>query len=291
MHSEITLTFPDGNRRRFPQGTTARDVAADIAPSLGKRAISATLNGLHWDLQWPIDADGDISINTMGDEEFALELIRHDLAHIMARAVQEIWPETRVTIGPVIKNGWYYDFDRDDPFTPADLPLIEARMRKIINLRDPVRTEVWDRDCARAFYSDAAEPYKVELVDAIPDGEPVRMYWHGEWQDLCRGPHFSNTGQVPADSFKLQSIAGAFWRGDPSRKMLQRVYGVAFKNRKDLRQYLHMLEEAQKRDHRRLGNEMDLFHFQEEAPGMAFWHPQGWTIYKELKGYMSRRQT
>lgn len=291
MQSEITLCFPNGDRRAYPQGITAGQVAASIAPSLAKRAVSAKLNDFHWDLQWPIESDANISIMTLKDDDCALELIRHDLAHIMARSVQELWPETKVTIGPVIQNGWYYDFDREESFTPSDLALIEAKMKQIINLRDPVRTEIWDRERARSFYLETNEPYKVELVDAIPEGEPVRMYWHGDWQDLCRGPHLQHTGQVPADAFKLQSIAGAFWRGDSNNQMLQRIYGVAFKNRKDLRQYLNMLEEARKRDHRKLGAEMSLFHFQEEAPGMAFWHPHGWTIYKELKSYMSRRQS
>ena len=290
MASDISLTFPDGSKRNFRRGTTAGEVAASIAPSLAKKSISATLDGIHWDLQWPIVSDAGIVINTGGDEEHALELIRHGLAHIMARAVQEIWPDTKVTIGPVISNGWYYDFDREEHFTPADLALITAKMKEIINLRDPVRTEVWDRDQALKFYEDQREPYKVELVNAIPEGEPIRMYWHGPWQDLCRGPHLLHTGQVPADAFQLTSIAGAYWRGDSRNQMLQRIYGVAFRNRKDLKQYLQLQEEAQKRDHRKIGAEMELFHFQEEAPGMAFWHPRGWTVYKLLREYMARKQ-
>ncbi|MBZ0122721.1 MAG: threonine--tRNA ligase, partial [Roseovarius sp.] len=213
-----------------------------------------------------------------------------DLAHIMARAVQELWPDTRVTIGPVIENGWYYDFDREESFTPEDLGRIEARMKEIIAARDPVRTEVWDRDRAIRHYRETGEHYKVELVEAIPAGEPVRMYWHGHWQDLCRGPHLQHTGQVPADAFKLMSIAGAYWRGDSSRAMLQRIYGVAFAGRDKLKAYLTFLEEAEKRDHRRLGREMKLFHMQEEAPGQIFWHPAGWTVYTELQDYMRRRQ-
>ena len=289
--ADITLTFPDGNQRSFPAGTTPAKVAAAIATSLAKKAISATVNGAHFDLQWPLHADASIAINTMKDEAAALELVRHDLAHIMARAVQEIWPDVKVTIGPVIEHGWYYDFDRSEPFTPEDLGQIEKKMREIIAARDSVRTEVWPRDRAIAHYEALNEPYKVELVNAIPDdGQPIRMYWHGEWQDLCRGPHLQHTGQVPADGFKLMNVAGAYWRGDSSRAMLQRIYGVAFLNKDALKAHLHMLEEAAKRDHRKLGREMDLFHMQEEAPGQVFWHPNGWSIYTTLQDYMRRQQ-
>ncbi|MDK8874730.1 threonine--tRNA ligase [Paracoccus sp. SSJ] len=287
--SQISLTFPDGNARDYPAGVTAAEVAASIAPSLAKNAISASLDGQHIDLQWPIAASGRIAINTMKDSEPALELIRHDLAHIMARAVQELWPDVKVTIGPVRDQGWFYDFDRAEPFTPEDLGAIEQRMKQIIAARDPVRTEVWDRDRARAHYEAQGEPFKIELLDRIPEGEPIRMYWHGDWQDLCRGPHLQHTGQVPADAFKLTHVAGAYWLGDASRPMLQRIYGVAFRNRDDLKAHLTMLEEAAKRDHRKLGREMELFHFQEEAPGMVFWHPNGWSIYRELEAYMRRR--
>jgi threonyl-tRNA synthetase len=258
--------------------------------SLAKKSISATVNGAHFDLQWPIMADAKIALNTLADDAPALELIRHDMAHVMARAVQEIWPDVKVTIGPVIKDGWYYDFDRAEPFTPEDLGLIETKMKQIINLRDPVRTEVWDRARAIAYYEEKNEPYKVELIASIPGDEALRMYWHGHWQDLCRGPHLQHTGQLPADGFKLMSLAGAYWRGDSNRAMLQRIYGVAFKNRDDLKAHLTMLEEAAKRDHRKLGREMNLFHMQEEAPGQIFWHPNGWTIYTTLQDYMRRRQ-
>ncbi len=288
--ADISLTFPDGNARSYPAGVTPAEVATDISVSLAKKAISAHVDGQHWDLQWPIPRDAAIGINTMKDEGPALELIRHDLAHIMARAVQEIWPDVKVTIGPVIENGWYYDFDRAEPFTPEDLSRIEAKMREIINARDPVTTEVWERARAIAHYEQTGEPYKVELVEAIPGDEPLRMYWHGHWQDLCRGPHLQHTGQVPADAFKLMSVAGAYWRGDSSRPMLQRIYGVAFQTRDKLKAYLNFLEEAERRDHRRLGREMDLFHMQEEAPGQVFWHPNGWTIYTELQDYMRRKQ-
>ncbi len=288
--AQISLTFPDGNIRQFEAGVTPAEVAQSIAPSLAKAAISANVDGAHWDLAWPIAQDARIAIHTLKDEGPALELIRHDLAHIMARAVQEIWPDVKVTIGPVIKDGWYYDFDRSEPFTPEDLAVIEKRMREIINARDPVRTEVWERARAIAHYEALGEGYKVELVHAIPGNEALRMYWHGHWQDLCRGPHLQHTGQVPADAFKLMSVAGAYWRGDSTRPMLQRIYGVAFRNRDDLKAHLTMLEEAAKRDHRKLGREMDLFHMQEEAPGQVFWHPNGWNIYTTLQDYMRRQQ-
>ena len=288
--AQISLTFPDGNSRDFDAGVTPAEVASAIATSLGKKAISATVNGTHWDLQWPIETDASIAINTMKDEEPALELIRHDLAHVMARAVQEIWPDVKVTIGPVIENGWYYDFDREEPFTPEDLGEIEKKMKDIINRRDPVTTETWDRPRAIAHYEANNEPYKVELIDAIPGDEPLRMYWHGHWQDLCRGPHLQHTGQLPGDAFKLMSVAGAYWRGDSNRAMLQRIYGVAFRNRDGLKAHLHMLEQAALRDHRKLAREMDLFHMQEEAPGQIFWHPDGWRIYTTLQDYMRRKQ-
>ena len=288
--AQITLTLPDGNARQYDAGITAGDVANDISKSLGKKAISATVDGAHYDLAWPINADASIAIHTMADEAQANELVRHDLAHIMARAVQELWPDTKVTIGPVIKDGWYYDFDRKESFTPEDLGLIEKKMKEIINKRDPVRTEVWDRERAIKHYEDNGEPYKVELINSIPGDEPLRMYWHGDWQDLCRGPHLQHTGQVPGDAFKLMSIAGAYWRGDSDRAMLQRIYGVAFTGKEKLKAHLNMLEEAAKRDHRKLGREMDLYHMQEEAPGQVFWHANGWLIYTQLQDYMRRKQ-
>lgn len=287
--SQISLTFPDGNKREFAAGVTPAEVAAAISTSLAKKAISATVNGAHWDLQWPIPADATIAIHTMQDEAQGLELIRHDLAHIMARAVQEIWPDVKVTIGPVRDYGWFYDFERAEPFTPEDLGQIEARMKQIINAREPVKTEVWERARAVEYYRDRGEPFKLELLDRIPEDQDIRMYWHGDWQDLCRGPHLQHTGQVPADAFKLTHVAGAYWLGDATRPMLQRIYGVAFRNRDDLKAHLTMLEEAAKRDHRKLGREMDLFHLQEEAPGMVFWHPNGWTVYRTLEDYMRKR--
>ncbi|MCP5074719.1 MAG: threonine--tRNA ligase [Rhodobacteraceae bacterium] len=289
--ADITLTLPDGAKRSYPAGVTGAEVAADISKSLSKAAFSCSVNSEHRDLSRAIEADADFAIHTIKDDAQALELIRHDCAHIMARAVQELWPDVKVTIGPVIENGFYYDFDREEPFSPEDLGVIEKKMREIINKREPVTTEVWNRDRAIQFYRDNDEPYKVELIEAIAGNEDLRMYWHGNWQDLCRGPHLQHTGQVPGDCFKLMSVAGAYWRGNSDNKMLQRIYGVAFKNKNDLKAYLHMLEEAEKRDHRKLGKSMELFHFQEEAPGMVFWHPNGWTVYRALEDYMRRRLT
>ena len=287
----ISISLPDDSIRKYETGITGAMIAADISSSLSKKAISATVNGQHFDLAWPIMEDASISIHTMKDEPQANELIRHDLAHIMARAVQELWTGVQVTIGPVIKDGWYYDFDRKEPFTPEDLIIIEKKMKDIINKRDEVRTEIWDRKLALKHYQELNEPYKLELIDSIPGNEPLRMYWHGNWQDLCRGPHLQHTGQLPADAFKLMSVAGAYWRGDSTRPMLQRIYGVAFTGKEKLKAHLNMLEEAAKRDHRKLGREMDLYHMQEEAPGQVFWHANGWTIYTTLQDYMRRKQT
>ena len=285
----VTITLPDGAVRTYTTGVTGGDVAADISKSLGKAALACKIDNRLADLSEPIEADANLAIVTIKDDAEALELIRHDCAHIMARAVQEIWPDVKVTIGPVVDNGWYYDFDREEPFSDADFDAIEKKMRHIIAARDEVRTETWDRERAIAHYEASGEPYKVELVGMIPEGEAIRMYWHGHWQDLCRGPHLAHTGQVPADAFKLMRVAGAYWRGDSSNKMLQRIYGVAFKTKKDLEAHLTMLEEAAKRDHRRLGKDLDLFHLQEEAPGMVFWHPYGWRLYRALEDYMRRR--
>ncbi len=288
--SNVTITLPDNSTRSYGSGITGLEIAEDISKSLKKAAIACAHDGILTDLSQPISSDLKFEIYTNKDTEIALELVRHDCAHIMARAVQELWPETKVTIGPVIENGWYYDFDRDAPFSPEDLGKIEKRMRAIIEKRDAVRTEVWARDRAIQHYQNLGEPFKVELVEAIPADQNIRMYWHGDWQDLCRGPHLVHTGQVPADGFKLMNVAGAYWRGDSQNKQLQRIYGVAFLNKNDLKTYLHRLEEAAKRDHRKLGREMDLFHMQEEAPGQIFWHPNGWTLYTKLQDYMRRQQ-
>ena len=290
MSSNISLTFPDGAVRRYPSGITAADVASSISPSLAKKAVSATLAGAHWDLRWPITRDCMININVMADDRPALELIRHSLAHVMARAVQDLWPDAKVAAGPVTEFGWFYDFAKDEPFALDDLEVIESRMKAIISQRDSIRTEIWPRQRAEDYFRSRDETYKCELLESIPTDEPIRMYWHGDWQDLCRGPHLQHIGQLPADAFKLTSTAGAFWRGDARNPMLTRIHGIGFRSRGDLKKHLAMLEEARKRDHRRIGTEQDLFHFQPEAPGLAFWHPHGWTLYRELRDYMSRRQ-
>ncbi|GBE44404.1 MAG TPA: threonine--tRNA ligase [Rhizobiales bacterium] len=284
----VSLTFPDGNSRDFDDGVTGASVAESIAKSLAKKAVAMVVDGELSDLSDPIAADAAIEIVTRDDPR-ALELIRHDAAHVMAQAVQELFPGTQVTIGPVIDNGFYYDFDREEPFTPEDLPVIEKKMREIIARGASFTKELWTRDKAKKIFKEMGEHYKVELVDAIPEGEDLKIYAQGDWFDLCRGPHMPSTAKV-GSAFKLLSIAGAYWRGDSTRPMLQRIYGTAWASDKDLQAYLTMLEEAEKRDHRRLGREMDLFHFQEEAPGSVFWHAKGWTLFQALINYMRRRQ-
>jgi threonyl-tRNA synthetase len=286
--SDISLTFPDGSAHGFKSGVTGREVAESIAKSLAKKAVALELDGKTQDLAEPIKADAKIRILTREDSE-ALALIRHDAAHVMAEAVQELYPGTQVTIGPVIENGFYYDFAREEPFTPEDLPKIEAKMREIVARDRPFICEVVDRKKAKDLFKKKGETFKLELIDAIPDGEEVKLYSQGDWLDLCRGPHMTSTGKV-GRGFKLLKIAGAYWRGDSSKPMLQRIYGTAWASEEGLAAYLHQLEEAEKRDHRRLGREMDLFHFQEEAPGAVFWHPKGWALFTELIGYMRRRQ-
>jgi threonyl-tRNA synthetase len=284
----ISLTFPDGTSRDFEPGVTGRDVADSISKSLGKKAVAMALDGKVKDLAEPIKADAKIRILTREDPE-ALALIRHDAAHVMAEAVQELYPGTQVTIGPVIDNGFYYDFARPEPFTPEDLPVIEAKMREIVARDSPFTCEVMDRAEAKKLFAKMGEKFKLELIDAIPEGEEIKIYSQREWLDLCRGPHMTSTGKV-GKGFKLLKIAGAYWRGDSNNPMLQRIYGTAWASEEELARYLHQLEEAEKRDHRRLGREMDLFHFQEEAPGAVFWHPKGWTLFQALIGYMRRRQ-
>jgi threonyl-tRNA synthetase len=284
----ISLTFPDGTSRDFKPGITGRDVAESISKSLGKKAVAMALDGKVKDLAEPIKADAKIRILTREDPE-ALALIRHDAAHVMAEAVQELYPGTQVTIGPVIDNGFYYDFAREEPFTPEDLPVIEAKMREIVARDSPFTCEVIDRAEAKKLFAKMGEKFKLELIDAIPEGEDIKVYSQREWLDLCRGPHMTSTGKV-GKGFKLLKIAGAYWRGDSNNPMLQRIYGTAWASEEELARYLHQLEEAEKRDHRRLGREMDLFHFQEEAPGAVFWHPKGWTLFQALIGYMRRRQ-
>jgi threonyl-tRNA synthetase len=284
----ISITFPDGSVRDFKPGVTGREVADSISKSLGKKAVAMALDGKVKDLAEPIKAAAKIRILTRDDPE-ALPLIRHDAAHVMAEAVQELYPGTQVTIGPVIDNGFYYDFARDESFTPEDLPVIEAKMREIIARDSPFSCEVMDRESAKKLFADKGETFKLELIDAIPEGDEIRIYSQREWLDLCRGPHMTSTGKV-GKGFKLLKIAGAYWRGDSNNPMLQRIYGTAWASEEELQRYLHQLEEAEKRDHRRLGREMDLFHFQEEAPGAVFWHPKGWTLFQALIGYMRRRQ-
>jgi threonyl-tRNA synthetase len=259
----ISLKFPDGSARDFESGVTGRDVAESIAKSLAKKAVAMALDGEVRDLYEPIEDDAEIRIITRSDPE-ALGLIRHDAAHVMAEAVQELYPGTQVTIGPMIENGFYYDFARDEPFTPEDLPKIEAKMHEIIKRDSPFSYEVMERDAAKKMFADMGEAYKVELIDAIPSGDDIKIYSQREWFDLCRGPHMTSTGKI-GKGFKLLKIAGAYWRGDSNNPMLQRIYGTAWASEDDLKAYLHQLEEAEKRDHRRLGREMDLFHFQEEA--------------------------
>jgi threonyl-tRNA synthetase len=283
----ITLTFPDGARREIEQGTSAAQVAASISKSLEKKAVAAIVNGVLVDLHDPINASAMVQIVTRDDDR-ALELIRHDCAHVLAEAVQELYPGTQVTIGPVIENGFFYDFFRNEPFTPEDFAPIEKKMREIIARDKPFTKSVKTREEAKEFYRAKGENFKVELVDAIPGNEDIKFYDQGGWVDLCRGPHMTSTGKI-GNAFKLMKMAGAYWRGDSKNPMLTRIYGTAWANDKDLQAYVTALEEAEKRDHRKLGREMDLFHFQEEGPGVVFWHAKGWTIFQQLIAYMRRR--
>ncbi len=283
----IHVTFPDGSVRDFAPGTTGRAIAEGISKSLAKKAVAMTLDGTLADLSDPITADARLEIVTRDDPR-ALELIRHDAAHVMAEAVQELYPGTQVTIGPVIENGFFYDFYREEPFTTDDLPKIETKMREIITRNAHFTKEIWTRDEARQVFAAKGEAFKVELVDAIPEDQTIRIYKQGQWFDLCRGPHMASTGQI-GSAFKLMKVAGAYWRGDSNNPMLTRIYGTAWHDQVQLDAYLHMLEEAEKRDHRKLGREMDLFHFQEEGPGVVFWHAKGWSMFQELIAYMRRR--
>ncbi len=283
----ITLTFPDGAKRQYDNGVTAAQVAASIAKSLEKKAVAAVVNGALADLADPILGDATVKIVTRDDPE-ALELIRHDCAHVLAEAVQELFPGTQVTIGPVIENGFYYDFFRNQPFTPEDFPAIEKKMREIVARDKPFTKSVKSREAAKEFFRARGELFKVELVDAIPGTEDIKFYDQGGWIDLCRGPHMTSTGKI-GQAFKLMKVAGAYWRGDSKNPMLTRIYGTAWASDKDLQAYVTALEEAEKRDHRKLGREMDLFHFQEEGPGVVFWHAKGWTMFQQLIAYMRRR--
>jgi threonyl-tRNA synthetase len=263
-------------------------VAGDISKSLAKAALAVTVDGAITDVYLPIEQDAQVTIVTKDSPE-GLELLRHEAAHILAEAVKELYPETQVTIGPVIENGFFYDFAREEKFTPEDLPLIEARMREIVKRNEDIRREVWERDAAVEFFKSAGELYKAEIIGSIPDGEDVGLYRQGEFIDLCRGPHLPSTGKL-GSAFKLMSLAGAYWRGDSNNEMLQRIYGTAWANDKELKAYLTRLEEAEKRDHRKLSKEMDLFHLQEEGPGSVFWHPKGWTLFQAMIGYMREKQ-
>ena len=283
----VAITLPDGSKREFDKPVSGADVAADIGPGLAKAALAVRVGGEMKDLSTVIDADAEIAIVTAKDED-ALELLRHDCAHVMAEAVKELFPGTQVTIGPNIENGFYYDFARDEPFVPEDLEKIEARMHEIVKRDEPVTREIWDRADAIKFFKDKGEHYKAEIIEGIPGDEEVSLYRQGDFIDLCRGPHLPSTGKL-GKAFKLTKLAGAYWRGDSKNEMLQRIYGTCWAEKKQLKAYLHMLEEAEKRDHRRLGREMSLFHLQDVAAGAVFWHPKGWTLYRTLRSYMRER--
>ena len=285
----VSITLPDGNTKQYDSPVTGGQIAKDIAPSLFKKALVVEVDGEYQDLTVEIKKDSVVKIITM-DDDYALELIRHDSAHCMAMAVQELFPGTQVTIGPVIENGFYYDFARDEPFSDSDLEKIEKKMQEIID-KDPQTTrEVWDRDKAIEHFKKIGEHYKAEIIESIPKGEELSVYFHGDWHDLCRGPHLPSLGKI-GKAFKLMKVAGAYWRGDSNNKMLQRIYGTCWKTKKDLEDYLHRIEEAEKRDHRKLGKSLDLFHFQEESPGAVFWHQKGWSLFQSLVGFMRDRQT
>ena len=284
VSSAVTIRLPDGSERQYDAPVTGAQLAADIGPGLAKAALAMRVDGEQRDLTATITTDAEVAIITRKDED-ALELLRHDCAHVMAEAVQELYPYTQVTIGPAIEDGFYYDFARDEPFTPEDLEAIEARMREIVKRDEDIVREEWDRDDAIVFFQSKGEDYKAEIISDIPAGETISLYRQGDFIDLCRGPHLPST-KVLGDGFKLTRVAGAYWRGDSNNEMLQRIYGTCWRDKKELKAHLHRLEEAEKRDHRKLGKEMDLFHFQDEAAGMPFWHAGGWTIYQELQNYI-----
>lgn len=285
----VALTLPDGRVRRYERAPSGADVASDIGSGLAETALAVRVNGDLWDLSRTLEEDAEISIVTRrDDDELALDLLRHDAAHVLAEAAKELYPDIQVTIGPAIADGFYYDFSRKEPFTPEDLEAMEARMHEIVDRDEEVVREMWERDAAIALFKDMGEHYKAEIVSGIPDGEPITLYRQGRFVDLCRGPHLPSTGRL-GHAFKLTKLAGAYWRGDSRKEMLQRVYGTAWRDDKELEAYLRRLEEAERRDHRRLGRDLDLFHFQEEAAGMAFWHPKGWTLYRVVEAYMRRR--
>ena len=284
----VSISLPDGKIKKYESPVTGNQIAKDIAPSLLKKALVVEVNGEYKDLDVEISADSKVKIITL-DDDYALELLRHDSAHCMAMAVQQLYPGTQVTIGPVIENGFYYDFARDEPFSDSDLTKIEKKMHEIIS-QDPKTTrEVWDRNKAIKHFKNIGEHYKAEIIESIPKNEEVSVYYHGSWHDLCRGPHLPSLGKI-GKAFKLMKVAGAYWRGDSKNKMLQRIYGTCWKTKKDLDGYLHRIEEAEKRDHRKLGKVLDLFHFQEESPGAVFWHQKGWSLFQSLVKFMRDKQ-
>ena len=282
------ITLPDGSERHYDAATSGAEIAASIGKSLARDAVAIRVDGSLRDLTHEIDADARVEIVTRDSDE-GLELLRHDAAHVLAEAVKELWPDTQVTIGPAIENGFYYDFAREEAFTESDLETIEARMKDIVDRDETIEREVWERDKAAEFFRAIGEEYKAEIIESIPSDEDLTLYRQGEFIDLCRGPHLPSTGTL-GKAFKLTHVSGAYWRGDSNNEMLQRIYGTAWSNDKQLRKYLLMLEEAEKRDHRRLGRVMDLFHFQEEAPGAVFWHPKGWSLFQSLIGFMRDEQ-
>lgn len=284
---QITITLPDGSTREFTSGITGLEIAESIAKSLAKAAIAIEIDGQLSDLSLPIEQDAKIALIKREDEQ-ALGLIRHDTAHVLAEAVQKLFPGTQVTIGPVIENGFFYDFYRNQPFTTEDFEAIEKEMRRIVERGDAFKREVWSREDAIKFFKDKGENFKVELIQDLPESESIKIYRQGDWLDLCRGPHMPSTKHV-GNGFKLMKVAGAYWRGDSTKAVLTRIYGTAWRNEAELKEHLHQLEEAEKRDHRKIGREMDLFHFQEEAQGSVFWHPKGYAIYRVLEDYIRRR--
>jgi threonyl-tRNA synthetase len=283
----VTITLPDGSKREFAGAVTPAEVAKSIGSGLAKAAVAARVDGVEWDLSRAVETDAEMAIITR-DSDAALELLRHDCAHVLAEAAKELWPEIQVTIGPSIEDGFYYDFAREEPFTPDDLGVLEKKMREIVNRNEEITRAVWDRDEAIGYFKSIGEHYKAEIISDLPVDEPISLYTQGNFTDLCRGPHLASTGKL-GTSFKLMKVAGAYWRGDAKNAQLQRIYGTCWRNDKELKAYLTRLEEAEKRDHRRLGREMDLFHFQEEAAGMPFWHPKGWTVWQVLERYMRGR--
>lgn len=283
----MQVEFPDGRAQSFEAGVTGAEIAKSISPSLEKKAVAIALNGELKDMNVPLTTDGKIRIITKEDAE-GLEILRHDAAHVLAEAIKELYPETQITIGPVIEHGFYYDVHRDKPFTTEDFEALEQRMREIVDRNEPIQREEWDRNEAIKFFESIGEKFKAEIIRDIPEGQPISLYRQGQFLDLCRGPHLTSTGRL-GKAFKLMKLAGAYWRGDSKNPMLQRIYGTAWATEEQLKQHLHMLEEAEKRDHRKLGRELGLFHMQDEAPGSVFWHPKGWTIYRELQNYIRRR--